>query len=1144
MRFVSFIGNPAVGGVEEGALLVLATALIYTLLAVFQTWYWQSVARFQTKLRGCLITSIHDKALRSRPDEKSSPLMLMTVDVDKVVTGLRSMHEYWSTLFAIGLALGLLYIEVGVIFLAPLVLMVILVAISTTNGTSVAPKQKTWLAATQTRVSYVTGVISALKNIKLLGIGPSVLKRGNEMRQKEVNARSRIFKALMINFFISQTTFSLSCLVLFSGIAIQTRNGGDPLTSTRLFTCLSILKLFTSPMMSTVQYISQTLQSFAALQRIQSYLVRDDHVDQRRLQSGYGIIRQNQKTGFSVANEQAIVSVVDVTCGYSGRAVLAGLNCQFERGSLNMVIGSVGSGKSTLLKSLLGEAQITRGTVEVDAGSIAFCDQMPWLWNASIADNIIGINPYDEAWLSRVTWSCGLHEDFKQLSSGIHTLVGSDGAALSGGQKNRISLARAIYSRNRFLILDDILSGLDNHTEKLVFHRIFNGLLKELGSTVVLATHSIGWLRFADSVLIMDDGTISFQGPPRHMPTVHGIPGQSPKAPSPEDDLSEMNDLVSVGPLVNEDLATAPNNLSRSSDLGVYKTLLKSHGLLATGIWVIMNAVTIGLNTMQTVELKWWAASQATSPHEIGVYAGSFAAISVATAIASLILFIYSLLYYMPRSCIYLHAMQWKALLKVSFPSWGDKEMGNVTNRFSSDIVIVDMQLGPALFNTLYSIIDAVASTGILIVATPYIGASIPLVLGVFWVIQAIYLKTSKQLRLMDLEAKAPLCTHFLETVSGTVTIKAFGWTDAYREKNAVLLENSQTPYYLMESVQQWLSLVLNLVVAGLATVVMIIAVKLRDSVDAGYLGLAMLSIMDLGMYLELMVTSWTTLETSLGAITRMRAFMDSMPPEEEGSIVPPPDWLASGGVSIKNLTASYSETAETILKDVSLAISPGEKVAICGRTGSGKSSLASALFGLLHVRSGSIEMDDVNIMKVCQDTLRRKMIALPQDTFFSPGTVRHNLALREEETPDSLMLKTLERVGLKDKFEALAASSGGSWPTALDVELNPAEMLTKGQTQLFAMARAMLQQGQIVLIDEATSGLDVASEALVQTLLREAFAGRTIIAIAHHLRTIMDFDKVIVLDGGKIVEIGPPSVLKDTQGSLFGALLEAGQHD
>ncbi|GAB7351827.1 hypothetical protein MBLNU459_g2390t2 [Dothideomycetes sp. NU459] len=1025
MRFVSFIGNPAVGGVEEGALLVLATALIYTLLAVFQTWYWQSVARFQTKLRGCLITSIHDKALRSRPDEKSSPLMLMTVDVDKVVTGLRSMHEYWSTLFAIGLALGLLYIEVGVIFLAPLVLMVILVAISTTNGTSVAPKQKTWLAATQTRVSYVTGVISALKNIKLLGIGPNNLF------------------AVMLS-------------------AVQWYSDPDPewWGSTDEYTSFYVL------------VYPQTLHKS------------------------------------------------------------------------NDVDGSVGSGKSTLLKSLLGEAQITRGTVEVDAGSIAFCDQMPWLWNASIADNIIGINPYDEAWLSRVTWSCGLHEDFKQLSSGIHTLVGSDGAALSGGQKNRISLARAIYSRNRFLILDDILSGLDNHTEKLVFHRIFNGLLKELGSTVVLATHSIGWLRFADSVLIMDDGTISFQGPPRHMPTVHGIPGQSPKAPSPEDDLSEMNDLVSVGPLVNEDLATAPNNLSRSSDLGVYKTLLKSHGLLATGIWVIMNAVTIGLNTMQTVELKWWAASQATSPHEIGVYAGSFAAISVATAIASLILFIYSLLYYMPRSCIYLHAMQWKALLKVSFPSWGDKEMGNVTNRFSSDIVIVDMQLGPALFNTLYSIIDAVASTGILIVATPYIGASIPLVLGVFWVIQAIYLKTSKQLRLMDLEAKAPLCTHFLETVSGTVTIKAFGWTDAYREKNAVLLENSQTPYYLMESVQQWLSLVLNLVVAGLATVVMIIAVKLRDSVDAGYLGLAMLSIMDLGMYLELMVTSWTTLETSLGAITRMRAFMDSMPPEEEGSIVPPPDWLASGGVSIKNLTASYSETAETILKDVSLAISPGEKVAICGRTGSGKSSLASALFGLLHVRSGSIEMDDVNIMKVCQDTLRRKMIALPQDTFFSPGTVRHNLALREEETPDSLMLKTLERVGLKDKFEALAASSGGSWPTALDVELNPAEMLTKGQTQLFAMARAMLQQGQIVLIDEATSGLDVASEALVQTLLREAFAGRTIIAIAHHLRTIMDFDKVIVLDGGKIVEIGPPSVLKDTQGSLFGALLEAGQHD
>ena len=341
---------------------------------------------------------------------------------------------------------------------------------------------------------------------------------------------------------------------------------------------------------------------------------------------------------------------------------------------------------------------------------------------------------------------------------------------------------------------------------------------------------------------------------------------------------------------------------------------------------------------------------------------------------------------------------------------------------------------------------------------------------------------------------------------------------------------------------QNWLSLVLNLVVAGLATVTMAIVVKLRSSSDAGYVALALINIMDIGPILEMVVVAWTQLETSMGAIARMKEFIEDTPEEEQGKVNPPSDWMTKGDISITNLEASYSDTAPSTIKNINLDIKHGQKIAICGRTGSGKSSLASAVFGLLHISSGTLKIDGVDITTVSQELLRSKMIALPQDPYFTTGTVRENLSLRSTDTKrsDAEMLDALSRVGLLAKFETLAQAEGSTWNTALDIQLNPDDMLTKGQTQLFAMARAILSSGSIVLVDEATSGLDHETEATVQKLLREEFKGKTVIAIAHHLQTITDFDVVVVLEGGKVAEMGVPGELMKRQGSLFGELLRA----
>ncbi|THY82869.1 P-loop containing nucleoside triphosphate hydrolase protein, partial [Aureobasidium pullulans] len=1113
LRFVKYIDNPSEGGTEEGILLVIATALVYVAIATFQAWYWQSVVRFQTKLRGCLISQIHDKALRSRVDVKSNPLMLMNVDVEKALFGIRPIHEFWACGLSIVVALGLLYIQVGVPFVAPLILLVVFITICSTNGKNIAPKTKLWLAATQERVSYITSVIGSMKNIKLLGITPFVLAKGNNLREKEIRAQRAIRVSSMINLVISLVNFQAATLVMYGAFAIKTHITGVPLTNSTLFTSLAVLKLFTMPLLMTIQFLPSLLQMFAALARIQEYLVTQDHSDQRTIDSDAMTHGRNIKTGISISEASVVAQIRALSCGYSeDSSVLKDITLDLQRGNLNMVVGSVGSGKSTLLKALLGEVTINGGSITIADDQIAFCSQNPWLWNGTIRENIVGADIADNSWLTKVCWACGLDQDFQELLDGIDTRVGNDGTALSGGQKNRISLARSVYSRRSLMVLDDVLAGLDTRTERLVFNRVLGpqGLLRKIGSAVVLATHAIGWLRYADTVLVFENGKLIYRGKPEDAPAsfIRSHAGQPEYETEDESDNTSPADI----PIKTSRSSSVSSSITkRQANWQLYKSYFKSFGRFG---FINFTFLIIGFSALQCVQqlvLKWWAGAEATSPSELGKWVGILGAITLIFVVDVFLTLWAGFIVYFPKSSLYLHLQQFTALVKVRYSAWGGKETGSITNRFSQDISIIDGQLANALLNVLAGIFDVIAMTSIIIVATPFIAATIPPLVAVFWIIQKIYLRTGKQLRILDLEAKAPLCTHFLETVTGAATIKAFGWPKSYREKNDKLLEESQTPYYLLESVQNWLSLVLNLVVAGLATVTMAIVVKLRSTSDAGYVALALINIMDIGPILEMLVVAWTQLETSMGAIARMKEFMEDTPEEEQGKINPPSDWMTEGGITISRLEASYSDIAPSTIKDIDLQIQTGQKIAICGRTGSGKSSLASAVFGLLHISSGHLKIDDVDVTQVSQELLRSKMIALPQDAYFTTGTVRENLSLRKTDTKrsDTQMLDALSRVGLLAKFETLASADGSTWQSPLDIELNPDDMLTRGQTQLFAMARAILSSGSVVLIDEATSGLDHETEATVQKLLREEFKGKTIIAIAHHLQTIVDFDVV-----------------------------------
>lgn len=332
--------------------------------------------------------------------------------------------------------------------------------------------------------------------------------------------------------------------------------------------------------------------------------------------------------------------------------------------------------------------------------------------------------------------------------------------------------------------------------------------------------------------------------------------------------------------------------------------------------------------------------------------------------------------------------------------------------------------------------------------------------LSVLFLLQKFYLRTSRQIRLLDLEAKSPLYSHFISCFAGLTALRSYGWTQLAEDDNLRRLNESQRPFYLLRCVQRWLTMALNLIVAGLAVLLVGISVALRESINPGLLGVALTSVMSLGQTLSQLIQSWTLLETSLGAVTRINNFAAETPREPDGPSrqLPPEDWPTQGAISVRGLGAKYGDY--TALDNVSLDIAPREKIAVCGRSGSGKSTLITLLLRLYEPAAGSIVIDGIDTATLNLNALRKSLVALPQDPMFLAGTVRYNLD-PIGGLPDTELLSALEKIGIRDAIENQV---GG-----LDADLNT-DLLSAGQRQLFCLTRAMLRKSKVILLDEATS--------------------------------------------------------------------------
>lgn len=445
-------------------------------------------------------------------------------------------------------------------------------------------------------------------------------------------------------------------------------------------------------------------------------------------------------------------------------------------------------------------------------------------------------------------------------------------------------------------------------------------------------------------------------------------------------------------------------------------------------------------------------------------------------------------------------------------------------------MTLIEIDLAGSVMQTLGYGATSIASLALIAAGSKYAASMLPLILLVVYVIQKAYLRTSRQIRYMDLEALAPLITHCQETVSGSSTLRAFGWQRHAIKKNFELLDNSQRAYYLMFCIQRWLNVVLDLLTAAIAVVIVALAMGLRETSSAGSIGVALINVLGFNQTITALITAWTTMETSLGAIARIKNFEADTVSEDcpDQCVSRPPDgWPHAGAVTVSGVSIAV-DSDHTILKDISLSIPAGSKVGICGRSGSGKSSFLLSLLRLLDISTGTITIDGQDLHNMPSQDVRDNITALPQEVMLLPGSIRSNLDPRSSH-PDAEVVTALEKVGL----QSISRGPKGLDATAADLSLS------HGQRRLLAVARALLRPSKVLVMDEITASLEETTERSILATVHTAFSESTIITVAHRLRTLLDYDTIVVLDAGRVVETGKPADLMRVEDGWFKQLVE-----
>ena len=778
------------GNVGHG--LIGAYGLVYLGLALTTGFYWSLHFRALTMIRGCLVSAIYQKTTEislGAIDDTSAAVTLMSADVERIVLGLKMGHEIWAGIIQVGLATWLLEGELGIACLAPVIIAISCGFAATWVSRAANGRQKRWMEAVQIRIGVTSAMLSSMRGIKMTGLTNRFRYLIRSLRLTEIGCVNR-FRMLQIwTSVIAFTPDLVAPVATFAVFVLRARSSGEVLDVSRLFTSVSLLVLLTLPLNQLFQSIPLFLAAVSCFRRIGDFLCEEVRVDHRVIPEAADWCSSGRNS-MSLLDEEIesielhsrmkrspVLEALDPSdtfisekwsCGWTKESeVLKAVDISIPRAKLTLIVGTVGSGKSTLCKALLGETLVSESYVRLNEKSrdIAFCDQTPYLVNASIQQNIIGFSPLDRKWYNTIIRAAALDDDLASMPNGDQQLIGSNGVNLSGGQKHKVAIARAVYARKRVAIFDDVLSGLDATSEEHVFLHIFGprGLLRQQHTTVILSTHAVKYLPFADHIVALGvGGRVIEQGNFVNLNSVSGyVQSLSVQAVAQKESTAsiEAGATEPIPAFRSTEIDMEIHGKSRQEgEFSTYKYYFRAAGFWNTATFVAAGLVHSTCFTFPSIWLKWWTdASARHGNSQDGMFLGIYGLLQTLALLFLLAAAFQAFTGVAANAGIKLHDRTLQAVLNASIGFFSRTDTGVITNKFSQDMQYIDGELPPGVMTLLLITLVVIAQAILITIASPFVGLVFPILLIVFYFIQKFYLRTSRQLRFLDLEAKSPL---------------------------------------------------------------------------------------------------------------------------------------------------------------------------------------------------------------------------------------------------------------------------------------------------------------------------------------------------------------------------------------------------
>ncbi|XP_064301988.1 ATP-binding cassette sub-family C member 10 isoform X3 [Phalacrocorax carbo] len=1185
---------------SHGVLYALGLFAGSFLGALLRNQFSYEVNKVTLMARAAIISAIYRKALRVSSTSLTRFTMgeivnFMSTDTSRLVNFCLSFHEVWSLPFQFGITLYLLYRQVGIAFLGGLALALLLVPINKVIANRIMMNNKEMLKHKDTRVKLMTEFLCGIRVIKFYAWERHFSTRINACRAKELQ------KLRAVKYLDAVCVYLWAALPVVVSIAIFITYVllGHQLTATKVFTALALVGMLILPLNSFPWVLNGTLEAKVSLDRIQRFLE---------------LVDQDLEAYYALDSPSGTAAAVEIKCAAFSWAPVEeeGTREPFTRGTLQLhienlsvrkgmllgVVGKVGSGKSSLLAAITGElinspllpfTHFWRACRQ--GGQVYVCDleqgfglatQEPWIQFTTVRENILFGREYDARLYEEVVEACALSEDLNILPAGDQTEVGENGVTLSGGQKARIALARAVYQDKELYLLDDPLAAVDADVANHLMWKCILGVLKH--KTRILCTHRTEFLEKADALLLVDNGRIVKTGPPADiLPLVEAFPkfknmdkSQKHKAPDEQGQEEAIETEAEESIQTNHLIHKEEEKKEGAVAFQVYKAYWLAVGsCLALSIlfslllmqasrnisdwWLShwISSISQRANTSAMVcsasppspELLLFSVVGLISPIQVLnttpvpssgsldvnfylIVYGSIAGANSLFTILRAFLFAYGTI----RAATVIHNRLLQRILKATVTFFDTTPTGRILNRFSSDLYCVDDSL-PFILNIFLA--NMYGLLGMLVIITyglPWIVLVLLPLTALYFSIQRYYRRTSRELKRLYSVTLSPIYTHFSETLSGLSSIRAMRATQRFELENQLRLEQNQRCLFASNTAMQWLDIRLQMIGVAVVTAIAGIAIIQHQKRlgNPGLVGLALSYALSVTNLLSGLISSFTATETMMVSVERTEEYTTDIPMESQDKLVQvAADWPSQGLVDFQQVVLAYRAGLPNALNGVNFTVYPGEKVGIVGRTGSGKSTLFLALFRMLELKSGRILLDGVDSQLVGLEELRSRLAIIPQDPFLFSGSIRENLDPQGKWT-DAELHEVLEQCHLRDAITQM----GG-----LDSELGErGKSLSVGQRQLVCLARALLTQAKVLCIDEATASVDQNTDQLLQQTIRQRFADKTVLTIAHRLNTILDSDRVLVMQAGRVAELDSPTRLSQKDGSLFQRLLHSGQ--